>query len=39
LGEPRLLHESLQVNVKAGRLPGGEMLCVPIKVEGDLKEW
>jgi glyoxylase-like metal-dependent hydrolase (beta-lactamase superfamily II) len=38
LGEPRLLHESLQVNVRAGRLPGERMLCLPVKVEGGLKE-
>jgi glyoxylase-like metal-dependent hydrolase (beta-lactamase superfamily II) len=39
LGEPRLLHESLQINVRAGRLPMERMLCLPVKVEGDLKKW
>ncbi|RYP23248.1 hypothetical protein DL765_001157 [Monosporascus sp. GIB2] len=39
LGEPRLLHYSLQVNVRGGRLPrvsdtGDRMLHVPIKFEG-----
>jgi glyoxylase-like metal-dependent hydrolase (beta-lactamase superfamily II) len=42
LKEPRLLHESLQINVRAGKLPektegGVRMLRLPIKVEGD--EW
>jgi len=37
LKEPRLLHESLQVNVRAGRLPrqlsgGQRTLCLPMKV-------
>ncbi|KAK4195374.1 putative beta-lactamase hydrolase-like protein [Triangularia verruculosa] len=39
LAAPRLLHESLQVNVRAGRLPsqneaGMRLLKVPIKVKG-----
>lgn len=31
LGEPRLLHQSLQFNVRAGRLPGNGQFRVPIK--------
>ncbi len=39
LGAPRLLHQSLQVNVRGGRLPevdegGRRMLRMPLKVEG-----
>lgn len=40
LGAPRLLHQSLQVNVRGGELPGADgesgmrMLRVPVKVEG-----
>ncbi|KAK4167505.1 putative beta-lactamase hydrolase-like protein [Cladorrhinum sp. PSN259] len=39
LAAPRLLHESLQVNVRAGRLPkeneaGMRLLKVPVKVKG-----
>jgi glyoxylase-like metal-dependent hydrolase (beta-lactamase superfamily II) len=41
LGEPRLLHQSLQFNIRAGKLPkataGGDMLLhIPIKVSKDL---
>ncbi|KAL2163790.1 hypothetical protein VTH06DRAFT_5849 [Thermothelomyces fergusii] len=40
LGAPRLLHESLQVNIRAGRLPeadesGMRMLKLPINVPGE----
>lgn len=40
LGAPRLLHQSLQINVRGGRLPevnesGRRMVCVPLKIEGD----
>lgn len=39
LNEPRLLHPSLQMNVRAGRLPiptpaGDRMLQIPVRVEG-----
>ncbi|ETI24238.1 hypothetical protein G647_03607 [Cladophialophora carrionii CBS 160.54] len=39
LGEPRLLHQSLQMNIRAGRLPkpttsGPAMLHLPLKVRG-----
>jgi hypothetical protein len=42
LGAPRLLHQSLQMNIRAGRLPkptssGQKMLHLPLKVEG--VEW
>lgn len=42
LGQPRLLHQSLQVNVRAGRLPkagefGHRMLHLPLKLGG--LEW
>jgi hypothetical protein len=42
LAEPRLLHQSLQVNIRAGRLPkptksGHRMLHLPLKLEG--VEW
>lgn len=41
LGEPKLLHQSLQFNIRAGRLPkattGGDMLLhIPIKISKDL---
>lgn len=40
LGAPRLLHQSLQINVRGGRLPevdegGRRMLRVPLKLEGE----
>ena len=41
LGEPRLMHCALQVNVRAGRLPegpvkgGGMGFYMPVKVEGE----
>ena len=40
LKAPRLLHASLQVNIRAGRLPaltelGLRFLHIPVKVEGD----
>src|SRR5690606_21173076 len=40
LGAPRLLHESLQVNIRAGRLPkvdesGMRMLRLPVKVPNE----
>ncbi|KAK4172920.1 putative Zn-dependent hydrolase [Triangularia setosa] len=31
LGEPRLLHQSLQVNIRGGRLPRNGMLALPLK--------
>jgi glyoxylase-like metal-dependent hydrolase (beta-lactamase superfamily II) len=39
LGAPRLLHQSLQINVRGGRLPetdegGRRMLIVPLKIDG-----
>ncbi|KAH8817200.1 putative metallo-beta-lactamase domain protein [Xylogone sp. PMI_703] len=39
LGEPRLLHQSLQINIRAGRLPqptesGHRMLRLPLKTAG-----
>lgn len=40
LGEPRLLHQSLQVNIRAGKLPiptgtgGHRMLRLPLKHNG-----
>ncbi|KAK3398792.1 beta-lactamase-like protein [Sordaria brevicollis] len=37
LGEPKLLHQALQVNVRAGRLPRDGMLRVPVK--GDVAGW
>lgn len=42
LAEPRLLHQSLQVNIRAGRLPkrsevGYRLLHLPLKIGG--KEW
>lgn len=33
LGEPKLLHQALQVNVRAGRLPGDRVLRLPVKGE------
>ena len=45
LAEPKLLHQSLQTNIRGGRLPlpmvesGGKeyrFLRVPLKVKGDL---
>ncbi|KAH3962507.1 hypothetical protein HBH71_168750 [Parastagonospora nodorum] len=39
LKEPRLLHDSLQVNVRAGRMAGGERtLHLPIQA-GGVEEW
>lgn len=42
LAEPKLLHQSLQMNIRAGRLPeptasGDRMLCVPLKLKS--VEW
>jgi glyoxylase-like metal-dependent hydrolase (beta-lactamase superfamily II) len=42
LAEPKLLHQSLQVNIRAGRLPrpmesGHRMLHLPLKLKG--AEW
>jgi len=37
LAEPKLLHQALQVNVRAGRLPRDGMLRVPVK--GDVVGW
>ncbi|SPN99121.1 probable metallo-beta-lactamase domain protein [Cephalotrichum gorgonifer] len=39
LGEPRLLHQSLQINIRAGRLPkpteaGQRLLHLPLKLSG-----
>jgi hypothetical protein len=40
LGEPKLLHQALQVNIRAGRLPrpaepgGYRMLHLPLKQKG-----
>ncbi|KAK3293944.1 beta-lactamase-like protein [Chaetomium fimeti] len=34
LAEPRLMHQALQVNIRAGKLPGDGLLHVPVKVEG-----
>jgi hypothetical protein len=34
LAEPRLIHQALQVNIRAGRLPGDGLLHVPVRVEG-----
>ncbi|KAK4225096.1 putative Zn-dependent hydrolase [Podospora fimiseda] len=31
LGEPRLLHQALQVNIRGGRMPGDGFLKVPVK--------
>ena len=31
LGEPRLLHQALQVNIRGGRLPADGFLKVPVK--------
>lgn len=47
LAEPRLLHASLQVNIRAGRLPresgngeaGFRLLHLPVRVEGDNGGW
>ncbi|KAK5660517.1 hypothetical protein OQA88_13066 [Cercophora sp. LCS_1] len=41
LSEPRLLHQSLQFNIRAGRLPaiteaGDRLLHVPLKITGEL---
>ncbi|KAH8678669.1 beta-lactamase-like protein [Tricladium varicosporioides] len=41
LGEPRLLHQSLQVNIRGGRLPsksvlGDRFLSIPVKVEKEV---
>lgn len=41
LAQPRLLHPSLQINIRAGRLPvprdGRRMMCLPLRVGG--LEW
>lgn len=42
LAAPRLLHQSLQVNIRGGKLPGVtegglRLLCSPLKVKG--KVW
>ncbi|KAL2136722.1 hypothetical protein VTI74DRAFT_1763 [Chaetomium olivicolor] len=34
LAEPRLIHQALQVNIRAGRMPADGMLRVPVRVEG-----
>jgi hypothetical protein len=34
LAEPKLIHQALQVNIRAGRLPRDGLLHVPVKVEG-----
>jgi hypothetical protein len=34
LAEPRLIHQALQVNIRAGRLPRDGLLHVPVRVEG-----
>lgn len=44
LAEPRLLHQSLQFNIRAGRLPeatehGHRFLHVPLKVSDDVWNW
>ncbi|KAK4158323.1 hypothetical protein C8A00DRAFT_10970 [Chaetomidium leptoderma] len=40
LAEPRLIHQALQVNIRAGRLPKDGLLHVPVRVEGgDAKLW
>jgi hypothetical protein len=41
LGEPKLLHQALQVNIRAGRLPnknsdGLSLLSVPVKAPAGL---
>jgi hypothetical protein len=42
LGEPRLLHQSLQINIRAGRLPepteaGQRLVHLPLRLKG--VEW
>ncbi|KAK1778517.1 hypothetical protein QBC45DRAFT_328046, partial [Copromyces sp. CBS 386.78] len=37
LAEPKLLHQALQVNVRAGRMPKDGMLKVPLKMPGGWK--
>ncbi|KAK3948350.1 beta-lactamase-like protein [Pseudoneurospora amorphoporcata] len=37
LAEPKLLHQALQVNVRAGRMPRDGMLKVPLKMPGGWK--
>ncbi|EAA32947.2 Metallo-hydrolase/oxidoreductase [Neurospora crassa] len=37
LAEPKLLHQALQVNVRAGRMPKNGMLKVPLKMPGGWK--
>lgn len=34
LAEPKLIHQALQVNIRAGRMPRDGLLHVPVKVEG-----
>ncbi|AEO60579.1 hypothetical protein MYCTH_104582 [Thermothelomyces thermophilus ATCC 42464] len=34
LAEPRLIHQALQVNIRAGRLPRDGLLHMPVNVEG-----
>ncbi|KAL2177613.1 uncharacterized protein P884DRAFT_16596 [Thermothelomyces heterothallicus CBS 202.75] len=34
LAEPRLIHQALQVNIRAGRLPHAVLLHVPVKGKG-----
>lgn len=35
LAEPRLIHQALQVNIRAGRLPRDGLLHVPVKLAGE----
>ena len=44
LGEPRLLHQSLQINIRGGRLPqptesGHRMLLMPFKFKPKDLQW
>jgi hypothetical protein len=39
LAEPRLIHQALQVNIRAGRLPRDGLLHVPVKVEVEVEGW
>ncbi|KAK4099359.1 Metallo-hydrolase/oxidoreductase [Parathielavia hyrcaniae] len=36
LPEPRLMHQALQVNIRAGSLPRDGLLRVPVRVEGEV---
>ncbi|EAQ87221.1 hypothetical protein CHGG_03840 [Chaetomium globosum CBS 148.51] len=39
LAEPRLIHQALQVNIRAGGLPRDGLLHVPVKMEVQVEGW